>query len=97
MLAAHLSPSSADLALCLPLFVLSLSTPCHGICTARGFLQPPCAAELLPSSREDPWELLVFLDVPRTYVNTTDRPWPIKQPPAEFELVCSEYRWDFSC
>lgn len=95
MLPARLTPSPADLAFCLPLFVLSLSSPCHGICTAWGLPQPPHVAELVPSSREDLWELLMFLDLPRTYLNPADRPWPSEQPSTEFELVCSECRWDF--
>lgn len=92
MLPARLAPPPADLALCLPPFVLSLSSPCHGICTAQGLSQPPVVAERLPSSRDDLWELLMFLDLPGTYLNPTARPWPSEQPPAEFELVCSECR-----
>lgn len=95
MLPARLTPSPADLAFCLPPFVLSLSSPCHGICTAWGLPQPPHVAELVPCSREDLWQLLMFLDLPRTYLNPTDKPWPSEQPSAEFELVCSECRWDF--
>lgn len=91
MLPACLTPSPADLALCLPPFVLSLPWDLHSPRAPSASTCGWAAAQL----QRGP---MGAADVPgpaRTYLNPTGRPWPSKQLPAEFELVCSECRWGF--
>lgn len=65
-----------------PLLVLSLPWDLHS-------LRAPSASTcgwVVPSSREDLWQLLMFLDLPRTYLNPTDRPWPSSSLPLSLSL-----------